>query len=600
MGGKRRWVPSPVSVALLGVAVALVGNLATNLLEVPRPWRPAVFVTLGLLIAAVVVLEWVRQRAERLRAQLGPVEMQSRLFGAVPRPAWQWQPRPHQEAQIRAALGRRGKAALVALPGARGAGKSQLAAGYARRCLEQGFDLVAWINAESGPASELAALAIHCELPGATEMEPAQAAAAVCRWLERDGRARRLLVFDNVDDPDALRGFVPAAGSTKVLITTNRREFTTMAGIAVVEVGMFTPGEGAAFLSRATVLDPANDGMRLGEQLSWLPLGLAQAAAFIRRTEMSYAEYVDLLHRQDLDETLRQQAGADHPGVLRATRLSLAGLAQADSSGEALRLLRVLSLLSTDGVSRDLLVQTEQQLGLAGGLWPAVNTLVDASLVTLSGDATPGSFGDDRRAVVVHRLTARVVRYEAGRPPGDDKAAALDTTIRMLDALTKRFPEHQVALRRGELDELTAHLDAMIGHTDHPTLLLQQQADRIAQLLENVGDLARAVPLLEQTLADLERVLGPEHPDTLASRNNLANAYRSAGRLPEAITLHEQTLADRQRILGTEHPHTLTYRNNLAGAYESAGRLPEACTLHEETLAGRRRMRATDHPSTVA
>ena len=34
----------------------------------------------------------------------------------------------------------------------------------------------------------------------------------------------------------------------------------------------------------------------------------------------------------------------------------------------------------------------------------------------------------------------------------------------------------------------------------------------------------------EQTLAARERVLGPDHPDTLPSRNNLANAYRAAGR----------------------------------------------------------------------
>jgi len=34
----------------------------------------------------------------------------------------------------------------------------------------------------------------------------------------------------------------------------------------------------------------------------------------------------------------------------------------------------------------------------------------------------------------------------------------------------------------------------------------------------------------EQTLAARERVPGPDHPDTLRSRNNLAAAYRDAGR----------------------------------------------------------------------
>ena len=34
----------------------------------------------------------------------------------------------------------------------------------------------------------------------------------------------------------------------------------------------------------------------------------------------------------------------------------------------------------------------------------------------------------------------------------------------------------------------------------------------------------------EQALAARERILGPDHPDTLNTRNNLALAYRDAGR----------------------------------------------------------------------
>ena len=83
----------------------------------------------------------------------------------------------------------------------------------------------------------------------------------------------------------------------------------------------------------------------------------------------------------------------------------------------------------------------------------------------------------------------------------------------------------------------------------------------------------------EQTLAARERVLGPDHPDTLTSRNNLAVAYQDAGRLDEAISLHEQTLAARERVLGPDHPDTLASRNNLALAYQDAGRTSEAGDL---------------------
>ena len=67
---------------------------------------------------------------------------------------------------------------------------------------------------------------------------------------------------------------------------------------------------------------------------------------------------------------------------------------------------------------------------------------------------------------------------------------------------------------------------------------------------------AEAIPLFELTLAAREQVLGPDHSDTLTSRNNLANAYRDAGQISEAIPLIERMLAARERMLGADHPKT--------------------------------------------
>ena len=47
---------------------------------------------------------------------------------------------------------------------------------------------------------------------------------------------------------------------------------------------------------------------------------------------------------------------------------------------------------------------------------------------------------------------------------------------------------------------------------------------------------------------------GRDPPGTRTSRGNLAAAYRAAGRLDEAIPLLERTLADRERVLGETHP----------------------------------------------
>jgi PST family polysaccharide transporter len=109
----------------------------------------------------------------------------------------------------------------------------------------------------------------------------------------------------------------------------------------------------------------------------------------------------------------------------------------------------------------------------------------------------------------------------------------------------------------------------------------------------------QAIAVHECTLADQERLLGPDHPHTLASRANLAYAYLQAGRLGTAAELYERTVADWKRMLGPDHPRTLRASNYLASTYRQAGRLAEATRLYEQTLAGRRRLLGHEHPSTV-
>ncbi|MFE5709625.1 tetratricopeptide repeat protein [Streptomyces sp. NPDC056501] len=109
--------------------------------------------------------------------------------------------------------------------------------------------------------------------------------------------------------------------------------------------------------------------------------------------------------------------------------------------------------------------------------------------------------------------------------------------------------------------------------------------------------LQRFVPSRKR-LQHLAQCWARNHPDTLASRNNLAGVYESAGDLARATPLYEQTLADRVRVLGEDHPDTLTSRNNLAYTYKVAGDLGRAIPLYEQTLTGRVRVLGEDHPKT--
>ena len=89
--------------------------------------------------------------------------------------------------------------------------------------------------------------------------------------------------------------------------------------------------------------------------------------------------------------------------------------------------------------------------------------------------------------------------------------------------------------------------------------------------------------MLEPTLEAMDRVLEPDHPETLKGRNNLAASYSGAGRVGEAIDLFKQTLEGQERVLGPKHPDTVRSRSNLAISYREAGRDEDAERLESGT-----------------
>jgi len=70
--------------------------------------------------------------------------------------------------------------------------------------------------------------------------------------------------------------------------------------------------------------------------------------------------------------------------------------------------------------------------------------------------------------------------------------------------------------------------------------------------------------MYRRVLDERRRVLGDDHPDTLASRAVLASLAARQGRHGEAEELYRQLLADRTRVLGAGHPDTDATRNELA------------------------------------
>jgi len=57
-------------------------------------------------------------------------------------------------------------------------------------------------------------------------------------------------------------------------------------------------------------------------------------------------------------------------------------------------------------------------------------------------------------------------------------------------------------------------------------------------------------------------VLGPEHPDTLTSVNDLAYCMQALGDAAGALPLYRRAAAGFERLFGPEHPSSRTVRAN--------------------------------------
>jgi outer membrane biosynthesis protein TonB len=158
-------------------------------------------------------------------------------------------------------------------------------------------------------------------------------------------------------------------------------------------------------------------------------------------------------------------------------------------------------------------------------------------------------------------------------------------------------PPDEAVIRLALETARAAELERVLG-PDHPDTL--NARNNLAAAYQAAGRAADAIPLFEHTLVARERVLGPNHPDTLSSQNDLAATYQDASRHAEALLMFKLTLAARERLLGTDHPSTLNSRGNLAAAYRAAGRVSEAIPLLEQTLAGRDRALGAGHPDVQA
>ncbi|KAF2017972.1 kinase subdomain-containing protein, partial [Aaosphaeria arxii CBS 175.79] len=212
----------------------------------------------------------------------------------------------------------------VALVGLGGVGKTQIAIQLAYWIRVKYAELsVYWISATDMESLEQAYQKIgeKLEIPGLDEKQ-SNVKDLVRQRLSEGTTGPWLLIFDNADDPDmwsrkphntakacCLQGYLPKSNTGRILFTTRSRKIACeLARHNIVEVPEMDDQAAVGLLQRSLpnrtieVDDPTV--LQLLKELTYLPLAITQAAAFMNMYGASCSDYLKLLQEEKEEDVI--------------------------------------------------------------------------------------------------------------------------------------------------------------------------------------------------------------------------------------------------------------------------------------------------------
>ncbi len=527
-----------------------------------------------------------------------------------------------------------------------GTGKTQLAAALAYEHLDgPAGNLVVWITAASEDAVISGYAQAHRDVglpaPEAGAERAELAATAFLKWLADTGQPW-LVVLDDLCVPAVAERWWPRGPAGQVLITTRGDDWPDLAewlAAQVVRVGAFSPREALWYLAERLRADhdQRTGATDLAIELGFLPIALAQAAAFITETGWNCRQYAELAAQRRAQLAAAGQAGELSPAAVTCS-LSAQLADQLAPAGLAGLALALISMLGSGGIPGAVLTSRAAcaYLGGPGGYpveqdqaWAAVQNLARAGLVAIDD-------GSAARTVLAHPLVQSMARRNStaarreeavktaadalaevwpavGGPPEvaqalRDCAAGLQEVGRAAlwlpschpvlvavgeSLVSSGMPGRAVAYWRAMLDASARQFGAMQAQT-------AQFRDLLGAACARSGNAGEAVSMYTDLLGHLEQAGDGCDPEVLATRASLARAQAAAGHPADAVRLARQTLDRCEQTRGAGHPDTLDAAGQLAASYLAAGQFKQAIDVGKRNLAEREKIQGPAHLDTIA
>ncbi|KAK3305042.1 P-loop containing nucleoside triphosphate hydrolase protein [Chaetomium strumarium] len=529
----------------------------------------------------------------------------------------------------------------IAVVGLGGVGKTQVALKFAYWVKDNKPEYsIFWVPALSRVAFEQAYVEMASKLPIRKRSEDEDLKESVRRYLSSEAAGPWLLIVDNADDidlffgpsdkPGGLNEYLPESEDGLVLFTTRSREVAVaVARNSVTELLEMDPQEAADYLKKSLIRSSGAGTAELLKELTYLPLAITQAAAYLNTTGVPITEYLRLLRGAEDTASLMSREFHDDtryrgsPNAVATTWLvSFDQICKSD--GAAADLLSFMSCIEPKGIPQSILPRFE----LEEQMVHAVGTLCGYGFLTRRGDSKIFDMHS-----LVHLATRIWIQGEGRTATIDEKATRHLATVFPDDDYTNcslwreylphafRVLQHSEGLDMEERSNLCfwvgrcLRVDGRIKEAvryveeacqwrnshfaeDHPSRLASQHT--LAGAYNANGQVKEAITLLEQVVAIKAETFAEDHPSRLASQHELAGAYNANGQVKEAIALLEQVVTIKAETLAEDHPSRLASQHVLAMAYKANGQVKEAVALLEQVVAIRAETLAEDHPDRLA
>ncbi|KAF4418794.1 Protein SERAC1 [Colletotrichum fructicola Nara gc5] len=503
-----------------------------------------------------------------------------------------------------------GNCQSVALCGLGGIGKTQVALKLAYLIKEERPEYsIFWVPASSKETFNEAYLAIARKL-GVRDTDENDLRIALREHLSSPDSGKWLLIIDNADDEgvlyeaedglDRLYDCLPQSDEGVTLFTTRfSRVATSVAGGNVVDLASMSFNEASDFMKQSLVKDLYEEATVLKEllgDLTYLPLAIAQAAAYMNENRTPMQEYLCLLRNtnQDMiellssnfhDRTRNKDKNSQNPV---ATTWFISFNKIHECNPQAAELLMFLSYIEPKGIPRSIMpkLSSEQQLTAA------IGTLCAYAFITQRGRT---KVYDMHR--LVHISTSLWIEIQNSEDQEGD--LAMKTWESALRQVTEVFPSdaHE---NRYLWKEYMSHALRLLGNELLDPVKMVDLGYWAGRCLRVDGRTKDAIKLLEHVVDVRKTTLDEGHPDRLASQHVLAGAYQADGRVKDAIELLEHVVDVRKTTLDEGHPDRLASQHGLAAAYKADGRVKDAIELLEHVVDVQEMTLDEGHPSRLA